>query len=180
MRELARALPPEAVVVEDAGTANAALHEAIEFNEPGRLHGVRGGAMGWGMGAALGVQLADPGRRVICVVGDGTAAMTVQALWTAARAQLPVVYVVCNNGSYRVLKVNAQTYRRMVPSAEPGAPADALVDLAPPVDFAEIAVAFGVHGRHIDGARAIGPAVAEAVARREPALLDVSIDGSVS
>ena len=177
MVELSRSLPANAVVVEDGGTAAGALHRAIEFNETGRLHGVRGGALGWGMGAALGVQLADPARRVIGVVGDGTAAMTVQALWTAVRERLPVVYLVCNNASYRVLEDNSAMYRDIAPEADSSAPNRALIDLQPRLDFAELAVAFGLRGRRIVTAREAGPALREAVARREPTLLDAVIDG---
>ena len=129
------------------------------------------------MGAALGVQLADPARRVIGVVGDGTAAMTVQALWTAVRERLPVVYLVCNNASYRVLEDNSAMYRDIAPEADSSAPNRALIDLQPRLDFAELAVAFGLRGRRIVTAREAGPALREAVARREPTLLDAVIDG---
>ena len=47
--------------------------------------------MGWGMGGGLGVKLANPDRPVVAVVGDGSSMMTVQALWTAANANIPVV-----------------------------------------------------------------------------------------
>ena len=60
--------------------------------------------IGWGLPATLGVKLALPGRPVIALVGDGSAMYTNQALWTAARESLAVVYVIMNNASYRILK----------------------------------------------------------------------------
>ena len=60
--------------------------------------------MGWAIGGALGIKMAKPDRPVVCVVGDGSAMYSIQGLWTAARYDLPVTYIVCNNQSYRILK----------------------------------------------------------------------------
>ena len=177
MRELARVLPRHAIVVEDAGTAAGALHRALEFNAPGSLHGVRGGAIGWGMGAALGVRLARPDRPVVCLLGDGTAMMTIQALWTAARENLRVVYVICNNASYRVLRLNAAVYRRTVPGTRFDPAENAVTELSPPIDFARTAVGLGVRGQRIEAHREVGPAIEQALAYDGPSLLDVIIDG---
>lgn len=179
MAELARALPEEAILVEDAGTSAAALHRCFTFDRPGTLHGTRGGAIGWGMGAALGVQLARPDRPVVCVVGDGSAMMTVQALWTAVHERIPVVYVVCNNASYRILKLNLQRYYRKTQARE--APSSSFVgtDFSPPLDFAALAGALGARGWAIREPAGIAPALEEALSSRAPAVLDVAIDGAL-
>ncbi len=111
MTELARALPEDVLVVDDSITSRSSLLGAINFNDPEQLFGITGGAIGWGMGAALGAQLARPNRRVVAIVGDGSSMMTVQALWTAAAFRIPVVYLVCNNRSYRILKLNMNVYQ---------------------------------------------------------------------
>ena len=62
----------------------------------------------------MGVKLGRPARPVVAIVGDGSAMMTVQALWTAAASNIPAVYLVCNNRSYRILKVNMNIHRREI------------------------------------------------------------------
>ena len=131
------------------------------------------------MGGALGVKLANPDRPVVAVVGDGSAMMTVQALWTAASERIPVVYVICNNGTYRVLKVNMKTYKDLVLKGESPASKYIGMDFGVPFDMAGMANANGVHGRRIEDPAELEPALREAIERNEPALLDVVIDGSV-
>jgi benzoylformate decarboxylase len=177
MAVLARELPREVVVVEDAGTSRRALHAALRFDRPGSLFGMRGSAIGWGMGGALGVKLALAERPVVCVVGDGSAMMTVQALWTAASEGIAVVYVICNNASYRVLKTNMDVYRSLsLGNAEiaawPG------TDFAAPIDFAGLARAMGVRGWRVEDPAALAPAIAAALAAGGPAVVDVLIDGA--
>lgn len=175
--ELARALPEDALVFDDSISTGGVLHAGVKFNEPGTLFGARGGAIGWGMGSALGLKLAIPDRPVVAVVGDGSAIMTVQALWTAVNSKIPVVYVICNNASYRILKVNMNVYKRL--SGDNRASKYLGMDFPEPFDFAAIANALGVEGRRIENPEEIGPAMASALDSGAPALLDVIIDGSV-
>ncbi|MCH8206170.1 MAG: thiamine pyrophosphate-binding protein [Chloroflexi bacterium] len=177
--ELASALPPDTIVVDDAVTTGMALHSAIQFDEPGSVYGGRGGALGWGMGGAMGVKLANPDRPVVAVVGDGSAMMTVQGLWTAATENIPVVYVICNNGVYRVLKVNMDHYKTRVLKEDAPRSRYIGMDFPIPLDMAGMAEAMSVHGRKVTDPTEIGPAVREALALGKPALLDVSIDGTV-
>ena len=181
MHEIAQALPREAIVVDDSLSAKDALHGAMQFNEPGSLFGERIGAIGWGMGAALGVKLAQPGRPVVAVVGDGSAMMTVQALWTAAAYDIPAVYLICNNRSYRILKVNMNLHRREILGEEPLTDFDRFTgfDFPRPLNIAGIANAVGVYGRTIEDPSEIGPEVRKALESGKPAALDVVIDGRV-
>ena len=119
MHELAQSLPPNTIVADESITSRAALMGEFTFDQPGSMYAIRGGALGWAMPGALGLQLANPERRVLAVVGDGSSLYTVQALWTAARYNIPVVYAICNNRSYRILKVNMDLYlRRMLDEQE--------------------------------------------------------------
>jgi benzoylformate decarboxylase len=178
MTEVGKAIPSDAIVVDDSISSKDALHAAIEFNRPDSIFGERIGAIGWGMGAAMGVKLAHPNRPVIGVVGDGSAMMTVQGLWTAANSNIPVVYLVCNNRSYRILKLNMNIYKSEV--LDEAAP-DSYVgmDFPIPLDLAAMANACGVYGRTIEDPEEIAPAVETALASGRPALLDVVIDGAV-
>ena len=179
MHEIASALPPDTIVADDSITTRASVHAAMEFNEPDSIYGIRGGALGWGMGGVLGVKLAHPDRPVVAVVGDGSSMMTVQALWTAANANIPVVYIICNNSSYRVLKLNMNVYKKDVLGEDPPQSQYLGTDLPIRLNVAGIAEAIGVHGRQISDPSELAGAVKEALALGKPAVLDVVIDGAI-
>ena len=179
MAEVAAVAPDDAIIINDAVTSGAALLDSFDFDEPGSVYGGRGGALGWGMGGALGVKLANPDRPVIAVDGDGSAMMTVQGLWTAANENLPVVYIVCNNSTYRVLKLNMNLYKTHIMKEETPASRYMGMDFPLRPDFSEIAAGMGVHARRIEDPVEVGSAVKEALDLGKPALLDVVIDGSV-
>ena len=175
MTELAKAMPPDAVISDDSITSRDAIHGAMEFSEPGSVHSERGGAIGWGMGSTLGIKLAHPDRPVVGILGDGSAMMTVQGLWTAANSNIPAVYVICNNRSYRILKLNMDRYKTHILREQNPSSKYIAMDFPTPLDLA----AMGVHGRTIEDPEDIGPALKEALASGKPALLDVIIDGSL-
>ena len=181
MHEISQALPPDAIVVDDSLSSKDALHGAIEFNRPDSIFGERIGAIGWGMGAALGVKLGRPARPVVAIVGDGSAMMTVQALWTAAASNIPAVYLVCNNRSYRILKVNMNIHRQEILGEEIPENFAGYVgmDFPLPLNIAGIANAIGVYGRTINDPAEIGPEIRKALESGRPAVLDVVIDGGV-
>ncbi len=179
MHELAQALPDNAIVADEAITSRGALLEAIEPSEPGSYYAIRGGALGWAMPGALGIKLANPGRPVVAVVGDGASMYTVQALWTAARYNIPVTYAICNNRSYRILKVNMDVYlRRMLEDVERSSEYVGM-DFATPLPLAEIAQAMGVAGRNVAEPAELRPALEAALGSGKPAVINVSIDGSL-
>ena len=177
MHEIASALPDNTIIADDSVTSRTAVHSAISFNKPGSIHGERGGALGWGMGGALGIKLAHPDRPVIAIVGDGSAMMTVQALWTASNLAIPVIYVICNNQSYRILKLNMNVYKKHVLKQESPASKYLAMDFPNPMPLAGLAKALGIYGREIEDPKELKQAINEAVALGKPAVLDVSIDG---
>ena len=173
--ELRDALPPGAILVDEAITTSGPIHEAIKFREPGAFYSIRGGAIGGGCGAALGVQLARPGRPVVAVIGDGSALYSIQALWTAAHYQLPVTYVICSNRSYRVVKINLVRYLGEAASRSQFIGMDLR---NPEVDFAKVAEGLGVRGWHVEQPDQLRPALEAAIRHDGPALVDVVLDGS--
>ena len=179
MTELARALPPGTVICDDSITSRDAIHGAMEFSEPGSIYSERGGAIGWGMGSAMGIKLAHPDRLVVGILGDGSAMMTVQGLWTAANSDIPVVYVICNNRSYRILKLNMDRYKTHILGEDRPSSKYMGMDFPLPLDMAAIANAMGVSGRTVEDPEELGPALREAIELGKPALLDVVIDGSI-
>src|SRR5204863_1135340 len=100
------ALPRDPIVVDEAITTGAHVRRLHRTSTPGTYYFCRGGGLGWGMPAACGVSLGRGREPVLCVVGDGSAMYSPQALWTAAREQLPVLFAVVNNRQYAILKNN--------------------------------------------------------------------------
>ncbi|MCY4415583.1 MAG: thiamine pyrophosphate-binding protein [Chloroflexi bacterium] len=179
MHELAAAVPPDTIIADEAVTSRPAVNRAFDFEKPGDIYGIRGGALGWAMPGALGVKLAHPDRPVLAVVGDGASMYTVQALWTASRYNIPVVYAICNNQAYRILKVNMEVYLRdMLDDRERDSDYVGM-DFANRLDLAMMAQAMGVHGERIDDPEEIGPAIKRAFESGKPALLDISISGAL-
>lgn len=98
-----RAKPDEAVVVLEWTSADA-LWARLTFDRAQSYYFPANGGLGWGLPAAIGVQLADPGRPVIALIGDGAMQYTPAALWTAARYSIPVTFVIGQNDEYGALQ----------------------------------------------------------------------------
>ncbi|MBM3944135.1 MAG: thiamine pyrophosphate-binding protein [SAR202 cluster bacterium] len=178
MAEVAANIPPETVIVDDSVTTRNSVFGAIEFDRPGSVFGERGGAIGWGVGGGIGAKLANPDKPVIAIVGDGSAMMTVQGFWTAANENIPIVYLMCNNRTYRVLKLNMNVYKNMI--LKDGKPSKYMaMDFPTGLNLAGMAQAMGVYSRRIENPQDIGPELKKALASDKPAVLDISIDGAL-
>ncbi len=177
--ELAQASPDDAIIADDAVTARDAVQNAFSFDHPDSWFGGRGSSLGWGMGGTLGIKLANPDRPVIGIIGDGGAMMTAQAMWTAAAYEIPVVYAICNNGMYRVLKLNMNLYKTLIEGEKTPASRYTGMDFGKPFDMAGIAEGMGMRGRRVEDPERIRPELEEALTSGKPALLDIVIDGSL-
>lgn len=177
--EISQAVPDDTIIADDAVTARDAVHNLLHFDTPHSFYAGRGGALGWGMGGTLGVKLAHPDRPVLGILGDGSAMMTVQGLWTASVYNIPVVYVICNNGMYRVLKINMNAYKTLIEGDENPTSKYIGMDFQQPFDIAGIAEAMGVYGCKIEDPSDIAPEIDKALESGKPAVLDVVIDGAV-
>jgi benzoylformate decarboxylase len=178
MASLRECLPDDVVIFNEAITAETDLTRTIPLQQPGSMFGNHGGGIGQGLPGAIGVKLANPDRPVVAVVGDGSAMYTIQSLWTAARYQLPILYIILSNRSYRILKLNMNRYRRIldIPSERPYP----FMDLTEPVlDFVEIAHGMGVAGKRVAQPDEIVSAVQEALASGAPYLLEVMTEGRI-
>ena len=107
MGALARVLPPNVAVIEEAATTHQNVLERLGvLRDPTGHFAHRGWVLGWGLGCAIGVKLAWPDRPVVALLGDGAALYGIQGLWTAARYHIPVTFVVANNAQYKILKTS--------------------------------------------------------------------------
>jgi benzoylformate decarboxylase len=124
--------------------------------------------LGFALPAAVGVALADPSRKVVAVLGDGSSLYTIQGLWTAAQQHLAVTFVVLNNAGYGAVK---SLGARMGIAHMPGSD-------VPGVDFVDIARGFGCRASRVTQAAQLAPALAEAYASDMPWLVDVRMDSA--
>jgi len=176
MSELADAMLPDTVLFDEAVTAGGYLMRYLRFDDTGRHYRAAGGGLGPGMPNPIGIKLARPDSPVLSVSGDGAALYTIQALWTAAHHKIPVTWVIANNSSYRILKLNMLEY---LGEGAVGREFVAMDMTEPKVDFPAIAASFGVRGLRVEHPNEIGDAVREAQKANEPRLVDVAIDGDV-
>lgn len=174
--EMKEVLPRDTIIASEAVSSGVALFRAIDFNEPGSFFSWRGGALGWGIGGALGIKLAEPDCPVVSVVGDGSAMYSIQGLWTAAEYDLPVTYIICNNRSYRILKHFLVNYYFPIlglkdrKSEYPG-----MNFFQHPLDCAAVAEGFGIQGFKVDSPEDLKPTLEQALSLGKPALVDVHI-----
>jgi benzoylformate decarboxylase len=165
MRALRAVLPGEAIVVLEAPSATLALRNQLRLSPPGSYYFGAGGGLGFGLAAAVGVQLAQPSRPVVCVVGEGSAQYAIQAFWTAAAYQVPVTFLVLRNDEYAILK-----WFGMLENVT-GAPG---LDL-PRLDVPAVAAGYGVETARADGPEQLRDALASAIASDRPSLVEVRV-----
>ncbi|MEQ1693184.1 MAG: thiamine pyrophosphate-dependent enzyme [Gemmatimonas sp.] len=163
------ALPDNAIVVEEALTAAPALASFCPMRDVNSYYGLASGGLGFAMPGAIGISLAQPGRPIVAVIGDGSAMYSIQALWTAAHLRLPITYVIVNNRSYRIIK------ERLV--AGRGSNQFVGMDLRnPPIDFVSLARGMGVPARRVTDPSGIEHAIREGIHRGIPNLIEVMVD----
>ncbi|WP_051663244.1 thiamine pyrophosphate-binding protein [Alicyclobacillus macrosporangiidus] len=172
---LGELLAEDAIVIDESVTSGRFVHGHLPLHDPRGLIALKGGGLGYGLPAALGAQLAAPGRQVVACIGDGSALYYIQALWTAVKYHLPVRFFIFNNASYMILKGGLQ--RMGGPAARRGVYPG--MDLLPEVDFVAVAQAFGVPGVRLDDPDAVRPVLSEALAADGPVLVDIALDREV-
>ena len=173
MHTLGRLMPAGAVVVDESATSLGAVLRYLPLTTPDSFFSGKTGTLGWGMGAAIGVQLALPKRKIVATIGDGSMMYAPQALWTAARYKLPITYVVPNNTSYAILK--AGMLGMGLPSAKKGIyPGMDLLE--PTIDNVALARSLGVRAERVEKPGELADVLASCLAHPGPSLVDVVID----
>jgi benzoylformate decarboxylase len=173
LHAIGQILPRDAVVIEEVLSSAPGIRQMITSDDPQSYFGLRGGGIGWGIPASIGIKVALPNRPVVALIGDGSAMYTIQALWTAAHQKLDIVFVIFNNSSYRILKQRVHAMRGHA------AQQDLYVGMElndPPVDFVTLSKSLGVAGER---ARTIAEAtdlIKKAIASGGAHLIDVTLD----
>jgi benzoylformate decarboxylase len=170
--QLAEALPTNAVVVNEGLTSARHLTDLVPYRDRYGFHALASGGIGWGLPAAVGVALAQAPRPVCCYSGDGSAMYSIQALWTAAHHKLPIIFLIANNGGYRIIKQRLLSFH--------GNDHYIGMDFADPaIDFAALAKSLGMPAERITDPQAVPGALRRAFSTPGPKLLDVVVEGRV-
>ncbi|HWB70209.1 MAG TPA: benzoylformate decarboxylase [Solirubrobacterales bacterium] len=162
---LGEALPEDGIVVLESPTSTLALRNQLRLSRPGSYYFAAGGGLGFGLASAVGVQLAEPDRPVVCVLGEGSAQYAITAFWSAVAYDVPVTFLVLQNEEYGILKWFAEA------EGVSGAPGLNL----PKLDVAAVAEGYGVkahRARERDEAR---DALASALSSSRPELVEVPV-----
>lgn len=168
MLRISETLPQDAIVVEEALTSSASLPAFLQLRDRRGYYGLASGGLGFGVPGAVGISLAQPGRPVVAIIGDGSAMYGVQALWTAAHLRLPITYVIANNRSYRILKERLVSMRATDRFTG--------MDLRDPdIDFTGLARSLGVPAERVTDPQGIVPALRAALQAGAPRLIEVMV-----
>ena len=155
---LGAALPPGALIFDEAISSSRALLRHTPFPENSRVFRTNGGSLGWGLPAAVGAKIACPDKAVVAVVGDGTFHFTPQALWTSAREKAPVLAIVVDNSGYLAVKLSIERHLGVDKDSQqhPG------TDL-PALDHVAVARGYGAEAMRIDDPAKLQSAIAAAL-----------------
>lgn len=170
MAALAHAFPDEGIVVLEAPSATLALRNQLRISRPGSYFFGAGGGLGFGLAAAVGVQMAQPDRPVVCVVGEGSAQYAITAFWSAVAHRVPVTFLVLRNSEYAILK-----WFSLAEGVE-NAPG---LDL-PELDVAAVAAGYGVAADRVESAEELESALRKRIGSGAPSLVEVGVAPGMS
>ncbi|POX99390.1 acetolactate synthase large subunit [Mycobacterium kansasii] len=166
-------MPDRAIVVDESTTSGLMLPQATAGAPAHDWLTLTGGAIGYGIPAAVGAAVAAPDRPVLCLQSDGSAMYTISGLWTQARENLDITTVIYNNGAYDILRIELQ---RVGAGSAPGPKALNLLDISPPrMDFVKMAEGMGVPARRVTTCEEFADALRSAVAEPGPHLIDALV-----
>jgi benzoylformate decarboxylase len=162
---LAEVFPEDGIVVLESPTSTLALRNQMRLSRPGSYYFAAGGGLGFGLAASVGVQLAQPDRPVVCVIGEGSVQYAVSAFWSAVAYKAPITFLVVRNEEYGILKWFAE-----VEGVE-GAPG---LDL-PKLDVATVAEGYGIKAHRVKDRDEVRDALAKSLASSQPELVEVPV-----
>jgi len=169
MHSLAKAMPDDAALVEEVPSHRPAMQKFMPMRGQDSFYTMTSGGLGYGLPAAVGMALGRSERRTVCLIGDGSAMYSIQALWTAAQRKLPLTVVVINNAGYGAMRSFSQVMQvRNVPG----------LDL-PDIDFVKIAEGMGCDAVRVEKSSELASALKRSLAHPGVSLVEVIVDSAV-
>ncbi len=169
LHALSAAMPADAALVEEAPSHRPAMQKFMPMRGQDSFYTMASGGLGYSLPASVGIALARPDTRTVCLIGDGSAMYSIQALWTAAQRKLPLTVVVINNAGYGAMRSFSQVMQvRNVPG----------LDL-PGIDFVKLAQGLGCDAVRVSKASELAPALARGLTHDGVSLIEVVVDSAV-
>jgi benzoylformate decarboxylase len=169
LHTLAETIPDDAALVEEAPSHRPAMQKFMPMRGQDSFYTMASGGLGYALPAAVGIALGRPDIRTVCLIGDGSAMYSIQALWTAAQRKLPLTVVVLNNSGYGAMRSFSQVMQvRNVPG----------LDL-PGIDFVQIAQGLGCDAVRVNQSSELAPALKRALGHDGVSLIEVMVDSAV-
>ncbi len=169
LHALSSAMPDDAVLVEEAPSHRPAMQKFMPMRGQDSFYTMTSGGLGYSLPAAVGMALGRPGVRTVCLIGDGSAMYSIQALWTAAQRKLPLTVVVINNAGYGAMRSFSQVMQvRNVPGLE-----------LPGIDFVRLAEGMGCDAVRVTKSSELATALQRGLAHGGTSLIEVMVDSAV-
>jgi benzoylformate decarboxylase len=169
LHTLSSMMPDDAAVVEEAPSHRPTMHKFMPMRGQDSFYTMSSGGLGYSLPASVGIALGRPDIRTVCLIGDGSAMYSIQALWTAAQRKLPLTVVVINNGGYGAMRSFSQVMQvRNVPGLE-----------LPGIDFVRIAEGLGCDAVRVTKSSELAPALKRGLAHNGVSLIEVMVDSAV-
>jgi benzoylformate decarboxylase len=169
LHTLSKTMPKDAAVVEEAPSHRPVMHKFMPMRGEGSFYTMASGGLGYSLPASVGMALGRPDRRTVCLIGDGSAMYSIQALWTAAQRKLPLTVVVINNAGYGAMRSFSQVMQvRNVPGLE-----------LPGIDFVKIAEGMGCDAVRVTKSSELAAALKRGLAHDGASLVEVMVDFAV-
>ncbi|MBB4396799.1 benzoylformate decarboxylase [Bradyrhizobium sp. ERR14] len=169
LHSLSQAMPDGASLVEEVPSHRPAMQKFMPMRGQDSFYTMASGGLGYSLPAAVGMALGKPKQRTVCLIGDGSAMYSIQALWTAAQRKLPLTIIVINNSGYGAMRSFSQVMQvRNVPGLE-----------LPGIDFVKIAEGMGCHAVRVTRAAELGEALKRGMAFEGTSLVEVIVDSAV-
>lgn len=166
LQRLAALRPADSIIVEEAPSTRGPMHDHLPILAKDSFYTCASGGLGHGLPASIGVALGRPGKRVICLLGDGSSMYAIQGLWTAAQLRLPISFVIVNNGGYEALINFGRVF---------GLQQTVGTDLSG-LDFVSIGQGQGIPGVRVSAGDDVDAALAHSFGVDGPTLVEVVVD----
>jgi benzoylformate decarboxylase len=169
LHALSVAMGPEDVLVEEVPSHRPAMQKFMPMRGQDSFYTMASGGLGYSLPAAVGMALGRSGARTVCLIGDGSAMYSIQALWTAAQRKLPLTVVVINNSGYGAMRSFSQVMQvRNVPGLE-----------LPGIDFVKLAEGMGCHAVRVTKSSELAAALSRGLSHDGTSLIEVMVDSAV-
>ena len=169
MMTLAENISNNNIVVEEALVSSRSLLNFLPFKNSKDFYGLASGGIGWAVSGCIGVSLANNNKTIVAIIGDGSSMYAIQSIWTAAHYNLPIIYVIANNQSYRIIKERLEGFHNNTNFVG--------MDFnKPKIDFVKLGNSMGVESKQVSEPTELKSLFKKAFKYKKPYLIEVMVD----